>query len=263
MTSDPLAPDLREAIERGGDLSLAYLPELSFATGRVVGMDALARWDHPALGPIPPSRFVPLALELGLLATLTEWVLKTAFRQCRVWRDDGHELDVSVNLAPANLRDDRLPRLVAVQGRALGVLPEWIHLEIPQSVIRAADDQVVGLATALRSVGAFLVVDSADPTLEAEEAPRVTVDAIKLQQEMVRRVGEPAVAGAILAMTLRARAEGAIVIAQGIEDQATYDALAALGCDRAQGFLISRPLAPVELATWLRSPRPHAPAGDR
>ena len=263
MTSDPLAMDLREAIGRGGDLHLAYLPELSFATGRVVGMDALARWTHPAMGPIPPSRFVPLALEIGLLATLTEWVLKTAFRQCRVWRDDGHELDVSVNLSPANLRDDRLPRLVMVQGRALDVRPGWMHLEIPESVIRSADDEVATLAAALRAEGAFLVADSVDPTLEAEAAPRVRVDAIKLQQALVRRVGEPPVAHALLATIERARAGGVLVIAQGIEDRATYEALAALGCDRAQGFFISRPLAPLELATWLRDPRPLVPGGDR
>lgn len=255
MTDAALAADLREAIERGGDLLLHYLPEISFATGRVVGMDALARWSHPERGPIPPARFVALAEEIGLLGTLTEWVLKTAFRQCRVWRDDGYELVVSVNLSPANIEDERLPRLVTAQARALGVKPEWIRLEIPERAITAAGDRIVPVAAALRAVHMCLVVDEVGSVAATSRAAigRIGAGAIKLGRSAVSRVGEPAVADAMRATIAAAKGSGLLVLAQGIEDRATYDALRALGCDGGLGYFISRPRPPLDLATWLVS----------
>lgn len=258
-----LAGDLREAIAQGGDLLLHYLPEVSLASGRVVAMSALARWNHPDHGMIPPREFIDLAIEHRLIGPLTEWVLKTAFRQCRVWRDDGLPLTVSVNLSPANLVDERLPQLVRAQARALAVRPEWIRLELPEATVLGADGHLAQLAAALRAVGVVLVVDNAGAGRDTAAAiERTGCAAIKLDREVIAHLADERAAARARAAIGAAKARGAAVIAEGVEDRTTYDTLAALGCDAALGYLISPPLSPTDVAAWLRN-SPWGIAGGR
>ncbi len=110
-----LIADLRQALAEGA-LTLHYQPKLDLRTGRVTGVEALARWPHPARGFVPPDQFIPLAEGMGLIGALTDWVLETAIAQCRTWRDAGRPLDVAVNISAATLRDPRLPECCAPTG---------------------------------------------------------------------------------------------------------------------------------------------------
>jgi len=248
-----LVEELRAAIERGA-LALHYQPQVDLTSGRVCGVEALVRWPHPERGLIPPDAFIPLAEQTGLIAPLTEWVLAEAVRQARAWQRAGLLLAVSVNLSMWNLHDPALPARVAGLLREHGLPPAWLRLELTESVLMADAERALDVLTRLSGLGVRLAVDDFGAGYSSlAYLKKLPVDELKIDQGFVRALATDATDAAIVASTVAlGHALGLRVVAEGIEDRATWDRLVAMGCDVAQGYYMSRPLPADALARWLR-----------
>jgi len=250
-----LVGELRTAIAAGA-LTLHYQPQVDLTSGRVCGVEALVRWPHPdpERGLIPPDAFIPLAEQTGLIAPLTEWVLADAIRQSRVWRRAGLLLCVSVNLSMWNLHDPALPDRVAALLRAHGVPPAWLRLELTESALMSDTTRAMDVMARLARLGVRLAVDDFGSGYSSlAYLKTLPVDELKIDKGFVREMATDATDAAIVASTVAlGHALGLRVVAEGIENRATWDRLVGMGCDVAQGYYLSRPLPADALAHWLR-----------
>ena len=248
-----LVGELRDAIEHGA-LTLHYQPQVDLTSGRICGVEALARWPHPERGLIPPDAFIPLAEQTGLIAPLTDWVLAEAIRQGREWQRAGLLLRVSVNLSMWNLHDPALPERVAALLREHELSPAWLRLELTESALMADTDRAMDVLARLSALGVGLAVDDFGSGYSSlAYLKTLPVDELKIDKGFVREMATDATDAAIVASTVAlGHALGLRVVAEGIEDRATWDLLAGMGCDVAQGYHIARPLPPDALARWLR-----------
>ncbi len=245
--------DLRDAIERGA-LILHYQPQVELLSGRVCGLEALVRWPHPVHGLIPPDQFIPLAEQTGLIATLTDWVLAEAIRQCREWQREGLLLGVSVNLSMWNLPDPALPERISGLLRGHGLSPAWLRLELTESALMADTKRTVDVLGRLSALGLRIAVDDFGAGYSSlAYLKKLPVDELKIDKGFVREMATDVTDAAIVASTVAlGHALGLRVVAEGIEDEATWNMLVGMGCDVAQGYHIARPLPPDALARWLR-----------
>ncbi len=258
---DPYSPrrlgligDLRRAIAQGA-LALHYQPKIEVATGRVRGVEALVRWPHPRQGLIPPDGFIPLAEETGLIAPLTRWVLEEALQQCHNWWRHGLELSMAVNLSVWNLHDPALPDTIAGLLETYHVPPAALCLELTESAIMADMERAVDVLTRLRALGVRLAVDDFGTGYSSlAYLKRLPVDELKIDKSFVQRLAEDATDVTVVTSVVGlGHGLGLHVVAEGVENGATLELLARLGCDTAQGYHLSRPLPPDELARWLHA----------
>ena len=247
-----LVAELRRGIEEG-QLVVHYQPKADLRSRRVSGVEALVRWEHPTRGLLAPDKFVSLAEQTGLIRPLTYVVLETALRQCRAWRDDGFDLDVAVNLSVHNLMDlafgDDLQRLLT-ESR---LPPSALQLEITESMIMSDPDRAMSMLGRLKEMGATLAVDDFGTGYSSlaylKELP---VSVIKIDRSFVIPMLESEDDAAIVRSTIDlGRNLGLQVVAEGVESEGAWQQLASHGCDLAQGFHLSRPLAAPDLTGWL------------
>ena len=247
-----LVADLRAAIA-AEQIDLVYQPIAEFGSGRVAAVEALARWQHPSRGRLLPGEFLALAEHAGLMGALTASVLRKALSDCRNLRDAGIELAVSVNLSAANLLDRDLPTEVAAQLKTLGLPPEALHLELTESDFLEDPERALHVVSTLHEMGIGLSIDDFGTGYSSFAYLRqLPVDILKIDRSfvagMVGSARDRAIVRSIIGV---ARALDLRVVAEGIEDAATWQALDSLGCDFGQGYLISRPLPADELAKRL------------
>jgi diguanylate cyclase (GGDEF)-like protein len=244
---------LRRGIE-DGELVLHYQPKLALATGRVEGVEALVRWQHPERGLLYPDAFIELAESAGLMGRLTDAVVDRALKQARLWAEQDRELTVAVNVSPSNLVDESFPDTIADLLVAHGVPARSLVLEVTESLLmqdRARAERVLGR---LREQGVGLAIDDYGTGYSSlaylAELPAVTE--LKLDRTFVAGMTASWRAESIVISTLQlARALGLVLVAEGAEDQETVDLLASLGCDVVQGYHLSRPLPTEQLERWL------------
>jgi diguanylate cyclase (GGDEF)-like protein/PAS domain S-box-containing protein len=247
-----LIGELREGIERN-ELVLHYQPKLSLITGRCDRVEALVRWQHPRHGLMPPDHFIPLAEQTGLIKPLTQWVLETALRQCRTWRDSGLDIIVAVNLSMRNLHDPDLVEQIVHLLKTTGVQPESLKLEVTESALMTDPQRALATLTRLRDIGVEVAIDDfGTGHASLSYLKQMPVGEIKLDRSFVRDMRTDKNDYTIVRSTIElAHDLGLRVIAEGVEDQATWDLLVELGCDLAQGYHMSRPLPAGELPRWL------------
>jgi diguanylate cyclase (GGDEF)-like protein len=245
--------ELRRALE-GAEFILHYQPQVSLATDRVEGVEALVRWRHPERGLVPPGEFIPAAEASGLIRPLGAWVLREACRQARAWRDAGLELVMAVNLSPAQLRHDGMLSEVDGALRASGLDPRCLELEITESLLlersEGATDHVLrGLAAR----GVRLAFDDFGTGYSSlASLKRLPVEKIKIDRSFVRDIGrDPEDEAVVRAMVSLGHALGKRVVAEGVENEAQLAFLRRLGCDAAQGFLLAGPAAAAEIGHLL------------
>jgi diguanylate cyclase (GGDEF)-like protein len=247
-----LMEDLRRAINCN-ELVLHYQPKVDLRTGRVIGMEALVRWQHPQHGLIPPVQFIPLIERTGLIRPLTDWILQTALSQCNDWYRAGTDFCVAVNLSTGNLHDPQLPDQIARLLHKVGLKGSFLELEIAETGTMEDALHVLDLITSLSGIGVRISTDgfgtgcSSITYLKKLQANELKIDKSFVSDMTVDEKDAMIVQYMIgLAHNLSLK-----VVAKGVENQETWDRLAALGCDAAQGFFICRPLPADKANRWL------------
>jgi EAL domain-containing protein (putative c-di-GMP-specific phosphodiesterase class I) len=247
-----LTGELRRAI-KDGELVLHYQPKIDLQSRKVTGVEALVRWRHPKRGLLSPETFLPLAERSGLMKALTGEVLQMALRQCRTWRDAGVKLTMAVNVSADDLLDLHFPEEVETLLSGRGVAAKWLELEITEGTILADPERARAVLTRLHAMGVRLAVDDFgtgySSLMYLKELP---VDAVKIDRSFIRDMATKSDDEIIVrAIVDLARNLSLEVVAEGVEDEATWNRLGALGCDLAQGYYLSPPLAEKELPLWL------------
>jgi diguanylate cyclase (GGDEF)-like protein len=247
-----LAGELRRAIEND-ELVVHFQPKTDLETGRIVGAEALVRWQHPERGFIPPNEFVPIAERTGLIKPLSRYVLASALRQCASWHAAGLDLHMAVNLTIPDLLDVELPDRIAELLAESGVRPEQLELEITETTILADPFRVRGVLNRLNAMGLRLAIDDFGTGYSSlAYLKNLPVHTIKVDRSFVMGMCENASDATIVRSTIDlGRNLGLGVVAEGIESQDVWDALRAAGCSLGQGYFISKPASAGELKELL------------
>lgn len=243
-----LAGELRRAIT-GDEIVLNFQPKARIATGQVTGVEALARWRHPVEGMISPNEFVPIAEQTNLLHAFTERILDGALGQVREWHARGFELTMAVNLSMRNLLDAKLADQIDQLLRRNRVDARWLELELTEGMLMSDPRRAKEILSRLKEVGVTLSVDDFGTGYSSLAYLKdLPVDVIKIDRSFVLGMeADPRNAAIVRSTVDLGRNLGLAVVAEGVETQTVYDELAGLGCDYAQGYLLSRPVPPVEL----------------
>jgi diguanylate cyclase (GGDEF)-like protein/PAS domain S-box-containing protein len=250
-----LMADLRQAIERR-EISVHYQPKVSLTTRRLVGLEALARWDHPRRGWVPPGEFIPLAERTGLIKRLTTCVLDVVLQDCRVWQKTKKAVPVAVNLSMRDLLDPLFADDLTERLRTTGVDPKLLQLEITETAAMAEPQRVLKTMAPLRRLGIrFAIDDFGTGYSSLAYLQRLNVQEIKIDRSFVAAMAtDPGSASIVRATVELGHSLGLEVVAEGVEDERTRELLTACKCETAQGYLISRPVPPEEVERWLHHP---------
>ncbi|TMF81442.1 MAG: EAL domain-containing protein, partial [Chloroflexi bacterium] len=248
-----LRTDLRGALERR-EIILFYQPQVAVATGNVTGLEALARWQHPERGWVPPAEFIPVAERMGLIKPLTTHLTALALTQIGAWEKAGIAIPVAVNVSMRNLLDPRFPQMLEDTITSSGVDAARIKLEITESAVMAEPGRVLETMHRLRSVGVrFSIDDFGTGYSSLSYLQRLPVEEIKIDRSFIAQLAKDEGSAAIVRATIElAGSLGLEVVAEGVEDEATLQILMQLGCSTAQGYHISRPLPVEEITGWIR-----------
>ncbi|HYM29215.1 MAG TPA: EAL domain-containing protein [Steroidobacteraceae bacterium] len=256
-----LITDLRAAIDEN-HLTLVYQPKVTMADRSVSSLEALVRWQHPQLGAVSPAEFVPLAESTGGSRRLTSWVLAVAVRQLGEWRRQGLELQLAVNLSAADIFDPELGDALLRLLRAERVEPAALMLEITESAVMRDPQVAVRNMQLLRLAGLrFAIDDFGTGHSTLSQLAVLPVDELKIDRSFIAQAAGGAVT--ILASTIElGHRMGLKVVAEGVEEVSAWNLLRRLGCDFAQGFLISAPLAAAQVPAFVRQANQLLPASD-
>ncbi|MEP7194220.1 MAG: EAL domain-containing protein [Actinomycetota bacterium] len=245
--------DELQAAMTSKQLVVHYQPKIELETGDVHGVEALVRWDHPTRGLLYPGAFLGLVEESGLMRTLTRHVLEMALDQAAVWQAQGVNLIIAINLSASSLVDSDLPDEVFAMLDARGVPSAALQLEITEEFLMADHDRAWSILTRLRDGGVQISVDDFGTGYSSLDRLReMPIDELKLDRSFVMPMTDDARAAALVASIIGlAHSLGLRMVAEGVETMAAYEALKRLGCDQAQGFLMSKALPVAELDLWL------------
>jgi EAL domain-containing protein (putative c-di-GMP-specific phosphodiesterase class I) len=252
-----LSSELRRALDQD-ELLLHYQPKLAIPTGDVIGVECLIRWQHPEHGMLGPEEFIGLAEVSGLIRPLTRWVIHEAARQCRAWADKGFHLGMAVNISVRNLYDAGLVEYIRHVLDVHDLTADRLLLEITENEVM--EDPVLAMEV-LGRIGALGVALSIDDFGTGYSSlsylKQLPIDEIKIDQSFVAGLDtsehDQVIVRSIIDLGHNL---GRIVTAEGVEDVATWNRLIELGCDRAQGYLLGRPMTPDKIVEWMTASHP-------
>lgn len=236
-----LESDLRKALEED-QLELYYQPKVEISSGEIIGMEALIRWHHPTYGLIPPNEFIPLAEETGLIIDIGEWVMRTASRQGKKWHDEGHdELTVAVNISLRQFLQNKLYTLVEDVLEETGFEPQYLELEITESMTMDAA-YTIEILDQIKQLGVLVSIDDFGTGYSSlSYLSNFPVDKLKIDQSFVRNL-DAKNQSIIKAIINVADSLGIDVIAEGVENEEHVDFLMSQSCTEAQGYFFSKPV---------------------
>ena len=253
-----LEADLRHAFDHD-EFRLYYQPQVDLLSGRIVGLEALVRWEHPVRGIIPPDEFIPLAEESGLIVRLGDWVLHEACRQIKLWSTAGlAPRQTAVNVSAVQLSRGNLVESVRHALELSGIVPEQLELEITESFVMVDREQSFKSLAEIKALGVRLSIDdfgtgySSLAYLQQLEVHKLKVD-MSFVRDMLTNSGNASIVKAVIAL---GHSLGLEIIAEGVEEEEQAAHLRALQCDVIQGYLISRPLPTDEMTRFLEAFRP-------
>jgi predicted signal transduction protein with EAL and GGDEF domain len=249
-----LVTQFRQAMETG-QVKIHYQPKISLPSREILGVEALVRWRHPEFGDLHPDEFVPAVEAAGLVDALTDFVLEQSLIKVRKWMDRGLRIGVAVNLSVRSLANLSFPESVAAVLSRHRVPPELLTLELTESGVMADPQRALPVLRALSNHGVVLAVDDFGTGYSSLAYLRqLPVDEVKIDKSFVfgmgSDLGDLAVVRSIVEL---GHSLGLTVVAEGVEEDVARDQLAAMGCDVAQGYLISRPLSEERLEAWLQA----------
>jgi diguanylate cyclase (GGDEF)-like protein len=247
-----LLGDLRDALDLG-EIEVHLQPKIDLASQAVVGVEALARWHHPARGWVPPSDFIVIAEQTGLVRQLTDRVLDASLRLARGWAEAGYDIPVSVNLSTLDLLDELVAERVAHRLEQHGLAPDRLVLEITESSLMVDSPRTTASIERLDRLGVPLSLDDFGTGYSSlSYLRRLPVSELKIDRSFVTGLvidpQDDVIVGSIVELGHRL---GLRVVAEGIENEPTMSRLAKLGCDQGQGYAIARPLSPEHFERWL------------
>ena len=238
---------LRQALERD-EFFLVYQPQINSVTGEIVGVEALLRWNHPILGSVPPSQFIPLAEDTGLILPIGAWVLRTACRQAKQWINQGQPaLRVAINLSAKQFRDPELVTLVRDTLRESGLPAHLLELELTEGMLIENLGCTLMTLRSLKSMGVTLAIDDFGTGYSSLSYLRhFPLDRLKIDKSFVQEISEQTGDAAVIIAAIIALAHSLklCVIAEGVECREQLEFLRHYHCDELQGYYIARPLTP-------------------
>jgi diguanylate cyclase (GGDEF)-like protein len=247
-----LENDLRRAVERN-ELVLYYQPQLDLKTNKIIGMEALVRWQHPELGLVPPLDFIPLAEETGLIEAIGEWVLYQACLQNKAWQQAGlPPITVAMNLSARQLDRESLESTVIAALSDSGLEPRYLELELTESIVMKNPEQTRDILESLRKIGILTSIDDFGTGYSSlSQLKHFPFDKLKIDKsfvdELTHNLDDAAIVSIIIAI---ARSFKLRVIAEGVETEEQLQHLQSSGCDEIQGYFFSRPV-PADVAARL------------
>ncbi len=251
-----LENDLRDALQRN-EFVLYYQPQLDVETRRVIGVEALIRWNHPVRGFVSPGDFIPVVEDSGLIVPIGEWVLRTACRQVKKWQEQGlPPMRVAVNLSARQFRQPNLFEMVKEILNETKIDSHLLELEITEGLLMENIDETVEVLSRLRKLGVFVSLDDFGTGYSSlSYLHRFPIHALKIDQSFVRRINDRNDTNGEIAATVinLARSLNLSVIAEGVETEEQYEFLRMRDCDYMQGFLFSRPVPPKEIGKLLET----------
>ena len=255
-----LVTQFRQSLE-DGQVSVHYQPKVSLPGRQVQGVEALVRWQHPEFGKLDPDEFVPAVEAAGLIGALTEFVLEQSLRRVRKWLDEGLRISAAVNLSVRNLADADFPAKVVAALRRFDVPAQLLTFELTESGVMADPQRALPILRELHELGIVLAVDDFGTGYSSLAYLRqLPVDQVKIDKSFVlgmgTDLGDLAVVRSIVEL---GHSLGLTVVAEGVEEDVARDQLEAMGCDVAQGYLISRPLSEERLEAWLQARTTRSP----
>jgi diguanylate cyclase (GGDEF)-like protein len=248
-----LENSMRKALERE-EFFLVYQPQVDARSGRITGMEALLRWQHPDLGLLDPDKFIYLAEETGFIVPIGEWVLRSACRQNKAWQQQGlPSVRVAVNLSAKQFGQDHLAEMIAATLLETGLEAEWLELEITESAIMKNADQNVTILRKLKGMGVSLAIDDFGTGYSSlAYLKHFPISRLKIDRSFVRDIttnpDDAAIAEIIIAMAQTLKLS---VIAEGVETRAQMELLSFNNCIEMQGYLFSRPVPAEQFAKFL------------
>ncbi len=255
-----LENSLRFALEKE-QLYLVYQPQMDIATGRITGMEALLRWQHPDLGLVPPDEFIRIARNSVLIVPIGEWVLRTACLQARKWQDEGlPAVSVVVNVSAVQFRQEGFCELIGRVLRESGLAPLYLELEPTESMLLGNAEVMLSVIQELKAMGLTLAIDDFGTGYSGFSYLReFHVNKFKIDRSFIQDVAvnadDAAITAAIIGMAKSLRLK---VIAEGVETEAQMSFLRTYQCDEIQGYYLGRPLSAEEGARKLRVSAVHA-----
>ncbi|WIM05753.1 MAG: EAL domain-containing protein [Candidatus Nitricoxidivorans perseverans] len=252
-----LATQLRRVADRD-ELRLHFQPQISLASGEIVGAEALLRWQHPEKGLVPPGHFIPFAEETGIIVPISEWVVRAACRQARAWLDEGlPPLKIGINLSVRHFRYGDLPDTIASALAESAIEARHVELELTESVMMHDAAGAIRIVDRLKSLGVRLSLDDFGTGYSSlAYLSRFAIDQIKIDQSFVRDVTTNPVNASIVNATIAMVHQlGKSVIAEGVETEGQLNFLRRHDCDEMQGYYFSKPLPAGEFAAMLRDGR--------
>ena len=255
-----LESSLRLALDKK-ELFLVYQPQMDIATGRITGLEALLRWQHPELGLVPPDKFIRIAENSGLIMPIGEWVLRTACSQARKWQDGGLlAVPVAVNVSAVQFRQEGFCELIRKVLHETGLAPQYLELELTESLLLSNADVTSSVLQELKAMGLTLAIDDFGTGYSSlSYLKHFPVSKLKIDRSFIRDVAvNPDDAAITTAIIRMAKSLNLKVIAEGVEDEAQMSFLGALHCDEIQGYYFSKPLSTDQVVDKLRGTAVHA-----
>jgi len=256
---------LRQALAKG-ELFLMYQPQMDIATGGIVGLEALLRWQHPDLGLVPPDRFIRIAEKTGLILPIGEWVLRAACSQARKWQDEGlPAVTVAVNVSAVQFRQEGFCELIRRLLHETGLSPQYLELELTESLLLADADVTISVLKELKSMGVRLAIDDFGTGYSSFSYLRqFRVSKLKIDRSFIRDVAvnpdDAAITSAIISM---AKSLHLKVIAEGVESEVQMSFLRTHHCDEIQGYYFCKPLTADKVGAKLRGNIAETQAGRK
>lgn len=249
-----LEADLRKALERE-EFRVYYQPQVNGISGQLIGMEALVRWQHPDIGLVPPVKFIPLAVETGLIILIDRFVMRTGMMQLKQWYDEGLNPGVlALNLTIKQLKQEDFISMLQEMMEDTGCLAKWLELEVTEGEVMQNPEQAVRVLKQVSVLGIKLAIDDFGTGYSSlAYLKRLPVDKLKIDQSFVREIPgdeeDVAIVEAIIALSKSLHLD---IIAEGVETQAQKEFLTANGCEQIQGYLYGRPMRAEDMDQMLR-----------